>query len=830
MHSDVPLPREISSTEINDDISDANASILQQLADLFKGTNLGSLLQQNRGRLGNAINDLRSKLGINKDNPGDTEPLRTFGDLRVTAGRVSRVLREVSNPPGGGKTDPTVGRLLEEEWHTVRAKYIREIGQTHPVPPVVDANEPKNGNRGGVKDPADGNGKKERNSNGVMRQEHEPGFEVRQVLNANTDIVSGQFPQPLHGFVDLDLLSKKNSRNGFRDQPSTWMHLLSEPQRENLQRILSESANNPFFRNLLDAFLRQTRLPFINDTQRLTTVLDDITETTFVREQIMRMIRIDGNADATGGTVDDNELLRTHGLRQLILPNFERIIDEHFDRLSIGVDRRKLTDMDTGDGSIIKALGTHFGHRFGYTGNMTSHVSLNRERVDGLQVRLQTVESLMRRTSDRKHFSDVVLMSGGLHHMQRGNDLAVLNWAQEHLGRNGMIMLAFPDHKEDPASVAHMQSAFGIRPSSTDPVEYIDHLQRRGMTVRTMRPSLHFKVQTDNGRAALRDLMLSILPPTARRHTGKMDQYQSLIDQQGGVFTYTMEIVVAYAEQDIAPEETSPRTIVIPFLAEQNTDAGHTKHLDLKSSDGESTAAKSETLSPLPKPIIECSPAEIVAFVEQINGLAWGDETNERRLLSTINMEWAQFRSLKRAYVDNKLADEILKHVEGQRTPPPPQRATDNVWRIVFKQLQILHPDQAERNALLRDTGLRTRYVNLMVPKEERVRRPRKVREPEPVPTSITRIDDKEEVDEDEQQDKETEDPVETDAPTIERSEHRAPEIQPVAVVRNDALSPADRLLLQARAQLIQQIIEGGNSPVDPLLALRARLIATLVD
>ena len=746
--------------------------------------------------------ELYAKLGISKDAPHG-EDLRTFGDFRLAGDRARRVLREALQPHreyNDRKLDPTVGKLLAEAYDEIIHRFIARVAKFDPKPPEPTVRSAER-RQAAVHDAGDAFDRAPARRTDPMRQLRQ---ETLAALNADTQIMEGVFPRALHGFLNLDNPAERPKPGVMRDVPATWLPQLTEAQAGRLQRMLVETGDFLLqtFSQQLDAFFQGTTLRFVRDERRRALVVSDIQEHPETRAQILRWLERDRSnmTHSNEPVAQQSPMLQRHVLDQLMKPNLQRIIEEHFGRRNVPVEKRKLVDIAIGAGELPSALRHHFGKMRGYEQNQALVDRLKAEPIENLKVVHGGLTDILANPTYHVHSVDTILLTQGLHAAEQRIDHQALTWAHTHLSQNGIAILAFPDTEPLHASTGQIRSDFGVRSSSFSFAECQRYCVEHGIAMRSISPTLYIKAQTPEGKEALENMLLPMLPRNTSGNDRQWEAFFQAIDDHDGVLKHRLKIAVAYPAQDIAPEIATPRRIHLPFAASSDRHGAPPRPPVARSAQPRATAP--EALVPLRQPLFDLPPREILAFVSDVNAITWGDEASERAVLGPIGVSWNTFRRLRQHLHDYEVAADVLKHITQHGTVSPTARIEARQLEIIVKALRQRFTKDDDFIDYLKSVGLYMRYYHKFGVPEHRRRRRRSVRTPVSEPALRRHA-----------------------APTPLPRQHRAQDVREGAL----GLPIEDRLLLRARQRAIDDLL--GNGKIrDRALQLRGKLIAALTE
>lgn len=823
------LPRSVPHSEIAEIIDRVHQRMLDQISQLFASTSHANNLQKARGHLADFTNQLKEDIGIDGEGtPGD---IRTYGEL-ADVGRAAYALlrmraighREYKNR----KMNPELVRILRQEIDDTVAAYqlamapqkdnvIASQGEST-IAPDVDppaASIPEAVIvRSQQMDPAS-------SSESVVLSENS---NILAQLNQYTELNPLEFPQPLHGYWDLDALAQHHTHVPPTDTVPSWVRLLLESEATRLLALLSDSSNR-LHRNELDKFFATTQ-SFCRSNQNRSLARDAVLSSSDkVKKQIEEWISrhsLDGYPEQDRKYVYTPGYLRRQEQIQLMQPNIERIVAHHFSRVSVPLAQRRLVDIGTWDGEMPRTLRSHFGEMIGIEPNDKRFDLLAANPTVNLIPLNTDMQTILRGECPHDLHAHAFLFSHVLYFMQQEDiDLEALQWAVQHADNNGIVIIVLNDTMCEIASRAHMRKVFGVREQEGTPQYYEQFFQRKGIATRTMRPTLHVKAHTPEGKVAMRELMQLLLPGETRHNQSGLDVYQSIIDGQGGVLKHTLNILIAYKNPTFAPVQPAPREIPKCFPAPASAGGNQV---------GVKTKGVPHQIMPAPDPgdfsfepigdkIGTLEPSDVLKMLDVIAERTWGEEQSVRRILSQLDVDWSMYQFWLQNRRDYEIADKILRYIKEHSEFPEMQSIGRPVYALVIQSLRRQHNGSASLEPHLRQLGLYARYCRLIGGKPERRRKivrdeghtrvldsPRTEQQTSVVHTGNGAISVRAKVDR------------EKKAP--------APKVSMDANVA--MLTDADRRLLSERDRMIDLIVGGDMDVAIRLLTIRESLIDSI--
>ena len=797
--SDIPnselLHREIPLTEIAGEIDSHNDDILKLIRSMHTD---GNSLQKETSKLGQALGDVRKKLGVVKGSVSDVS-LRDYGDLRRIGMSAYRALRSVLVRDVKAPSSAVI-KLLEEAYKEMVEKYKREVEANQPTdlklrllreketvtssrdevaPRVVAKQAPRNGNG--------------------------PGGEILSALNAGTDLEHGVFPQSLHGFLDLDVLAEKKGV----ELSSTWLRDLGEGEKHRLLLVLTES--DPLLnleRNLHD-FFTLSSVPFASDLIRRSSVVTGIVQDGSRRSAMKKeLLKQSDTVTQTDSAFSESGVLRQHTLNQLLKPNLLRIIEEHFLGDPRAPDRRTLVDLSAKDGSLCRALRNHFGNMKAFEGDEHRFRHLMDQGISNLDPIRASLDDILQSPGNFTHHADAVLLAHTREDLSGDADFAprAVRHAESMLKQKGVLILAASDSKMSYATAGARRGRYAYK--LTDSLEsHRSLLERNGLETRTMHPMLYVKAHTPQGRETMAEMFQTMLPgSTARSASERMIHLQNILQENDGILTYGMQIIAAYKSR--APSASVPRTIELPASLRTPEPTKKLPESIRTVTVMPSTSALDQEegeVKPLSKPLIKLEPHEILRYDEAI-----GSSHDQEATAKQLGIPWNTFNHWTSSNFSIMAADKVLKSIALANVLPAGVRIDEPVLRLVIRVLQKSHPDEAEFKRFLKQIGLYQRFKSVFMPKKQRAEELEEEFEPSaevfvaPAPKPLFKKKKKKK---------------------MQEEVSVAPSLQENTVAQSFPETPTG-IVLRSRQALIDAMLAGSMSKSETTLSMRSAFIA----
>lgn len=709
--NDEALPRAIPVSELDTEITKAYDGALSLVQKMHASD--GTELQKERSRLSLAVQQVKKKIGIS-DKGMNANDIATYGDLRRVAMSARRQLRDSlqgSERFKDRRVSSAVAKLLEDAYRDIVEKYRREVEQNQSqelrlrllharqaTSALKDEEKPKTVEK---KIPKNGNG-----LNG----------EILAALNAETEIEHGVFPQPLHGFLDLDVLAEKKGV----ELSSTWLRDLAEGEKHRLLLVLTES--DPLLnleRNLHDFFQRSS-VPFASDISRRSTVVTGIVQDGSRRSLMKKELQKDSD---TGVQADsafvESGVLQQHTLNQLLKPNLLRIVEEHFIGDPRTLDRRTLVDLCARDGSLCRALRNHFGSMKAFEGDEHRFRHLMDQGIPNLDPIRASLADILQSPGSFTHHADAVLLAHTREDLSGDPDVArrAVRYAESVLKQKGVLILAASDSTMSYGAAGARFGQYAHRlKDSLEPHRVL--LERNGLETRAMHPMLHVKAHTPQGREAMAEMFQAMIPGGhARSVSERMIHLKKILQENDGILTYGMQIMAAYKSK--VPSASVPRAVELPAsirLSEPSKKVPAPIRRVSAEPSTPASAEKQDELKPLSKALIELEPHEILKYVQAI-GSSHDQETTAKQL----GIPWNTFNLWRDSNLSLVASDKVLRSIAKANVLPTGVRIDEPVLRLVIRVLQKSHADEAEFKRFLRQIGLYQRYKNVFMPKQPRI-------------------------------------------------------------------------------------------------------------
>ncbi len=322
-----------------------------------------------------------------------------------------------------------------------------------------------------------------------------------------------------------------------------WMAALTEESATQLYNVLTDKPSKAKLR----AFFKQLLAPGENRKE------EKLARTTLnqadgVQAQLIQFIHDLGNSERVlGKFVQSPNLLRAREQQEIIIPNLNTLIVSHFKQYPKLESERTLLDIGAWDGRLTSSLRDYFGAMYAVEPNPQRFGEMLKRRTPKLIPIQATAQRLME--MDDIPSPDVILMSHLLYFFQDEKDDELLNWAVEKLPRKGLLLTVLNDLVPDGATRAHLRRELHGRERNPWPSRYSEYLQRKGMSVSVMRPSLRCTSTTPEGLEATRDLMRFMLPRESQGEESLEQYVQRYVANRNGVgqhqFTHTLYIMAA---------------------------------------------------------------------------------------------------------------------------------------------------------------------------------------------------------------------------------------------------------------------------------------------
>lgn len=691
--STVKLPRPIPLCEIKEVIGDAHQSILGTLNTIFSDTSKVGLLVKNRGRLMTLVSRITESLETS-NGERKAEDLTTFGDLRRTQKKVHEIVVEAKRGHPKFKDrriNPELASIIDNTIAKISSQYCAEIRKLGNLSQPASTDDKQLHRTKTTHHP------KKMNVEPLALPLKSNDINFFSVINQGIELNDLEFPQPLHGYLDMDALALERGKVVSEESLPSWMLQLRETEANRLSILLADGEEKPHLESKLDTFFLSTNANyFLNLAARskiIQTIMRSVGNAKALLNAYLKRHAHEGSPEESGVYIRKQGFLRTQEQLQLMQPNLTRIVEHHFGRLGVPAAKRTLIDIGTWDGKMPKALSRSFGDMIGIEPNDEHFTQLLGNPIRNLQPVNADMQTILSNPAMYNFHADMILFSHVLYFLQKDEaDTDALSWALHHLNENGILVIILNDAQLEPSSRAHIRKHFGVREGSAVPHYYQKYFEEKGINVRMMRPTLYAKAHTDKGRVAMRDLIRFILPGETRHDHAKLKAYQNLIAENNGVFKHTLHFLVAYKNGDTAPAQPDARNILFRSkgkkpvaLPQTNLPKTVPHHHD------EEEEVSTSALEPLTdKSILAIEPAEILRYVQSITQQSWGEERKTRALLQGLNIPWNTFRSWIDREKDYEAAVKILNDVaeNGHVGADTAVRQSDAAWKITFASIR----------------------------------------------------------------------------------------------------------------------------------------------
>ena len=392
--------------------------------------------------------------------------------------------------------------------------------------------------------------------------------------------ISETFPAPLHATWDMDVVAAiaENPANGLPPAnilPS-WVRALSAQEATRLLHACDEaSSQRQNVQGNIETILLQTT-SLGEKGEQASRIARQMTQSLRTSSTMIRtwleQHGMEGFVEEEGTYVKRATMLRVEEQRKITKPNLRKLVEHHFSsEYPTPASQRVFMDIGSWNGEMHKTIRPVFSNVIAVEPNVERFDQLLGNAEPNTECVNATLEDLMSDPSLCSQRPDAIYM-GHLHYFLQQNetDLTSFDWMVRTMHPKGIGIVTLNDLIDEPWSRAHLRKSFGVREKNPNPEEYRTYLEKKGIAVRVMRPTLSIRAQTDKGMEAMRDVLRFLLPGETRHDRARLDRYLSGIRQHGGEFKHTLYMMAVYGADATVPAQ-------LPFLPNEETRMGREK-------------------------------------------------------------------------------------------------------------------------------------------------------------------------------------------------------------------------------------------------------------
>ncbi len=341
----------------------------------------------------------------------------------------------------------------------------------------------------------------------------------------------------------------------------------------------------------------------------------------------------------------------------ILLENVELILERHFGS-STPSENRVLMDVDANDGAATRRLSRLFGTRM-----MTHPFKKNAaERMESDECTLTEAsrEDLLSMTQEEREqvLSDAIVFSHGYRMDAKGVSLELAKWAHGMLKPGGICVIPFHDIERTLGSYAQL-SYFSGAPDITDPEAIRLELEREGIQVRVLRPTLNIQSHDTMSATLVPQLAMHMFPEGVPVNRAKVAEYCGTIARLHRPMVYRLYLMAVYKDKAPRPQASWTGERVKRATVAQITEAGNYGLLPPRKTSA--PAQSMEKIAPIVRMSLKTVSPEIAlqtldSFAHRCNGIMDGPIFEE--CLRAAGITLAEFRKLQ----------EHKNRIERQRT------------------------------------------------------------------------------------------------------------------------------------------------------------------